>query len=252
MARARRRRDEGPLPPPLPPETRTVGQLVAETIKLYGDRFWRAIPLGLPLAAIDQAALGRSRDAISGLLFVGAPLLTLAYAAACLLVARRRATVGTWALAVGVGVIVFIPAAVLAGWFWLAAAAWLGLVGLSVPVAMLERRGFVGTFRRARRLGTADYVHAVGSLATLTIVFFVSRFGLGFLLRSQGDNTTRVAIFLADLVLSPILFLGAALLYFDQAARIESPGRAKRRPDADVRVAEHADPAGRADVEVEP
>ena len=29
-----------PLPPPLPPETRTVGQLVAETLKLYGRHFW--------------------------------------------------------------------------------------------------------------------------------------------------------------------------------------------------------------------
>src|SRR4029079_18037358 len=28
------------LPPPLPPETRTVGQLVAETLKLYGDNLW--------------------------------------------------------------------------------------------------------------------------------------------------------------------------------------------------------------------
>jgi len=251
MAKRRKRRDDSPLPPPLPPETRTVGQLVAETLRLYGDRFWPAIVLGLPLATIDQLALGRSRETTAVLLFAAAPAMTLAYGAASLLVARRRASWRAWGLALVVGSIVFLPASLLSGFFWLAAVAWLGFVGLAVPVAMLERRGFVGTMRRGRQLGVADYVHAVGSLATLAIVFFLGRFGLGFLLRSQGDNTLRTAIFLADLVLSPLLFLGAALLYFDQAARVESNSRPRRRSHADVRAAEHADAARRPDAEVE-
>jgi len=251
MAKRRKRRDDGPLPPPLPPQTRTVGQLVAETIRLYGDRLWPAILLGLPLATIDQLALGRSRQTIAALLFLAAPVMTLAYSAACLLVARRQAPARAWGLALLVGMIVFLPASLLAGWFWLGAVAWLGFVGLAVPVAMLERRGFLGTFRRGRQLGVADYIHAVGSLATLAIVFFLGRFGLGFLLRSQGDNTLRTAVFIADLVLSPLLFLGAALLYFDQAARVESNGRPRRRSHAHVRAAEHADPARRPDAEVE-
>src|SRR5919108_655529 len=79
------------------------------------------------------------------------------------------------------------------------------------------------------------------TVGQLAIVFFLGRFGLGFLLRSQGDNTIRTAVFLADVVLSPVLFLGAALLYFDQAARVESSGRPTRRSHADVRAAEHAD-----------
>ena len=41
------------LPPPLPPATRTVGQVVAEAIRLYGRRLRPALPLGLPLAAAD-------------------------------------------------------------------------------------------------------------------------------------------------------------------------------------------------------
>ena len=45
------------LPPPLPPAERTVGQLVAETIRAYGDNFWRALPLGIPLALVDQLSL---------------------------------------------------------------------------------------------------------------------------------------------------------------------------------------------------
>ena len=36
------------LPPPAPPETRTAGQLVAETMRLYGRRFWGAVGLGVP------------------------------------------------------------------------------------------------------------------------------------------------------------------------------------------------------------
>ena len=44
-----------PLPPPLPPETRTVGQLVAEALKLYGARFWPALALGVGPAIFGVA-----------------------------------------------------------------------------------------------------------------------------------------------------------------------------------------------------
>jgi hypothetical protein len=242
----------GQLPPPLPPEDRTVGQLVAETIKLYGERFWVALPLGLPLAIVDQLTLDASRSAIVGALWLGAPLLTAAYSAACLVAARRRAPTRAWLLSLVMGLIVFLPAAFLFGWFALLAVFWLAFAGLVVPVGMLESRGFRGSFRRARELALADYVHAVGSLAALAIVFFLARFFLVFLLQKQGDNTVRAAVFLADTVIGPILFVGAALLYFDQAARVESGGSSRRRSHADVRVAQHADPAGRPDAEVEP
>jgi len=42
---------------------------------------------------------------------------------------------------------------------------------------------------------------------------------LGALLHSQSDTGLRVAVFLSELVLSPLLYLGAALLYVDQSAR---------------------------------
>ena len=44
------------LPPPLPPETRTVGQLVAESIRLYGARFWPSLALGIGPALVGVAA----------------------------------------------------------------------------------------------------------------------------------------------------------------------------------------------------
>jgi hypothetical protein len=40
------------------------------------------------------------------------------------------------------------------------------------------------------------------------------------LLQNQADTAVRVAIFLADLVTSPMLFLGAAIVYVDLVARV--------------------------------
>ena len=43
---------------------------------------------------------------------------------------------------------------------------------------------------------------------------------VSLLLQGFADNSERAAAFLAGLVLSPVLFFGAALLYVDQAARV--------------------------------
>jgi hypothetical protein len=75
-----------------------------------------------------------------------------------------------------------------------------------------------------------DYLHALGSLAALALVYFLTSIMLGILLRDQGDQTERIALFLSDLVLAPIVFLGAALLYFDQAARAEASSVRERTP----------------------
>ena len=79
-------------------------------------------------------------------------------------------------------------------------------------------------------------MHALGGLATLVIMFGLTRLMMGFVLRSQGDNTLRVSIFLADAVLGPILFLGGALLYFDLAARV---GTTREERLAPARSPEH-------------
>ena len=75
-------------------------------------------------------------------------------------------------------------------------------------------------FARALRLARADYIHALGSLATLVIVFVLTRLVLVVLLHGQANATLRIAAFLGDLVISPLILVGAALLYFDQAARV--------------------------------
>src|SRR5947208_1688017 len=97
------------------------------------------------------------------------------------------------------------------------------------------------------------YGHALGSLSALVIVVFLSDLVLLILLRTQGDNGERVAHGLADLVLSPMLYLGAALLYLDQAARVGSAASdRRRRRDAHFHPPVDADAAGRHDAQVEP
>jgi len=202
-----------------------VGQLLAEAMRLYGHRFWRALPLGLPLAVLDQVVLGQDVGVRVAAFAVAAPVLAATYAAASALAARTQLTARAAAVAIATGSLVLLPASLLIVWFALLAAAYLALVGLVVPVAVIERRGPISAFRRAGDLARADYVHAVGSLAALAIVFFIARLGLVGLLRAQAENTVRVAVFLADVALGPLLFLGAALLYFDQEARLSAPRR---------------------------
>jgi hypothetical protein len=249
MARAARPKAQHPAA--LPPERRTVGQLVAESIRLYGAHFARALPLGVVVAAANQATLGAEREETAAALVVAAPLFTLAYAYAARLATGSRPPMRSWIVALGVGTLVFVPAALLFPWFALASVLWLALVGLCVPAAIAERTSFVDSLARGFRLGIVDYVHAAGSLATLVILFVVTRLGLALLLESQADNTVRVAIFLADAVLAPLLFLGAAVLYVDQDARLRSRDRGKER-DADVPDADDAHGEGRADPPREP
>jgi hypothetical protein len=223
MARRRERIERHPAPPqPLPPEQRTVGQLVAESIKLYGRHFLHALPLGVIVAAINQLTVETDRVVVGTVLLVTAPVFSAAYAYACQLESPRPAGTRSWLVAVAAGTLIFVPAALLFPWFALAAVLWLALVGLAVPAAMREGASFTGSLRRGFALGRVDYVHAAGALATLVILFFLMRIGLGLLLESQADNTVRTAVFLSDAVLAPLLFLGGAILYVDQDARLRA------------------------------
>ena len=233
----------------LPPETRTVGQLVAETIQLYREHFWKVLPLGAVLAGVNQVSLGREPIEQATILLAAAPLVTAAYVAACAIAVRVRASAAAYVA----GVLIFLPVPALQLAYAFPAVAWLAFLGLAVPAAMAERLGVRDALARGRRLGTADYAHAFGGLATLVIVFALSKFALVAVLREQGDNGVRAAYFLADLVLSPLLYLGGALLYVDQAARVvHSRPRTRRTPNADLRDAVDADRAGHPDAPVEP
>jgi hypothetical protein len=237
------------LPPALPPAERTAGQVVAESIRLYGSRFWRSLVLGLPLAVLGQLSWGRSTGTQTVLLFAFAPLLSAAYVGGVSIAGRVRGSRWT---AFAVGVLVFAPVAFLLRLYVLPALAWLALFGLAVPAAAYEGLPFRGALARGRRLASADYVHAFGSLCALAIVTALSQAVLFLLLHGQADAALRVAGFLASLLVSPLLFLGSALLYFDQAARVvDSGSREKRRRDADLHPSVDAHGSGRPDPEVE-
>jgi hypothetical protein len=221
-------------------------------MRLYGRRFWSCLWLGLPVAFFDQLSLGHSSVARALLFAAAAPFLATAYASASVIALEKRPDRRRFALAVAVGTTILVPVSLLISWFALLAAAYLALVGLAVPAAIAEPLSPLGALRRGGQLGRADYVHALGSLAALVIVFFIARIGLVGLLQAQADNTVRAAVALADVVLSPLLFLGASLLYVDQAARVvDSGSRDKRRRDAGLHPAVDAHGSGRPDAEVE-
>lgn len=221
MARARYPKSSGPLPPPLPPETRTVGQLVAETLKLYGEHWQAALLIGLPAALLSAIATGFDREQTLVVVpFVGALAATASFVGACSVVLGAPVRSRAAARAFLVGIVVWVPFPFLAVVFVVPGLAWLALIGMAVPAALAEGLGARAALRRGLELGRADYVHALGGLATLALVVFLTQIAASLLLQNYADNSERLAAFLAGLVLSPVLFLGGALLYGDQAARV--------------------------------
>ena len=242
--RRRRRRE---LPPPLPPETRTVGQLVAETIRFYGRNFWRSLALGIGPAAVTVAGYFTGFHPWLAAVVAGWILLASAsYVGACVLAVGARPPGRVVLRAFGAACVVALV--LLTGLLWLAP------IGLVVPAIVRERLTLRPAFRRGLQLARADFVHALGSLTTLFVVVFLTQVLLTALLHGASQQSVHVSAFLASLVLQPILFLGAALLYDDQAARveIESGSRNRRRPDADLSHADDADRPGSADAPVAP
>jgi hypothetical protein len=177
------------------------------------------------------------------------PLFVAAYLWACRIMLNGEPT---WT-ALGLAFLIWLPFPALRSVFILPAIAWLAFMGLAVPASIVEKLGFRAALERGRRLGTADYGHALGSLAALVVVVGVAGNALTALLHSQGDTTQRIGLGLSDVVLSPMLFLGGALLYLDQAARVGSRRpTSRRRRDADLHPPVDADAAGRTDPQVEP
>jgi hypothetical protein len=249
---ARMSRPSEALPPPLPPETRTVGQVVAETLQLYRRRFWQSLALGFGPALTAAGLL--LTDGWWRLLFVltgGALLMTASYVGGIVVAAERPVPRRAMLTGLAVGYILFLPAPFLYSAYILPVVLWFGLVGLGVAAAVLEECGFRRAFARGPALARADFVHSIGSMATLVLVAFLTSTTLFLLLRGVGRIAGSSAAFTALLVISPLLFLGAGLLYFDQAARLESGPRPRRR-DADVHHALEPDGPGRPDAEGEP
>jgi hypothetical protein len=222
VARPTYPRADEPRPEALPPEFRTVGQLVAESVRIYGENFLRCLAIGIPpaLLTVVTASVSRTVGFIIAPTLYGA-LLGVSLITACVIVldkrpARRR-LVAAWVA----GCLVFAPVPFLVLGLLLPALAWLAAVGLVVPVLVAEDVPVRDAARRAWQLARADYVHALGSLATLAIVVFLTQAVLAFILRGAGGAALDVAFVVASIVVSPLLFIGTALLYVDQSARVE-------------------------------
>ena len=233
------------LPPPLPPETRTVGQLVAETIRAYGNDFWRVLPLGLPLAIADQLSV-RQHVPVQMIVFwamlplfvaalpLGVPGACSAHARRVTAAARRDARSGCRSRRSGAVVSSSRrsrgsrSSASPCRRRWSSGSA---SATLSSAVAGSARPTTCTRSARSPRSSSSS-----GSRPTRSSA----------LLHTQGDNGQRVAVFLSDLVLSPLLFVGGALLYVDQAARA-----VRSAPDAALHPPVDADAAGRTDPQVE-
>jgi hypothetical protein len=241
-------------PAEVQPADRTVGQVIAEAIQLYGRRFWRCLALGFAPAAYTIGAAFLDGGVKLGWGIVVGPLVL----GATYVGAIRVATAGTgpFGPAVVAGVFALWPiavsrVAVFEGVYFVALA-WFAVFGLAVPAVVVEGLPLGQALRRGIRLARADFAHAFGGVAALAIIVVVSIFSLSLFLAGFGSQSVTVAAVLAVVVMSPLFFLGSALLYFDQKARLESGSPRRRRRDARLHHADHSDRAGRPDAEVEP
>jgi hypothetical protein len=248
MARGRTARTRSrELPPPLPPEERTVGQLVGEAMRIYGSRFWISLGIGVPVAILNALVRTVSGEGQIVVAAAGAFLLAASYVVACAVVSGRPLRSRAALAAYATGVLVFIPFPFLAAVFVLPGLVWLAFLGLAVPAAFVEGLGIRAALARGIRLARADFVHVLGGLATLVLVVFLTQAALFFVLREVAENTRVAAAILASVVVSPLVFLGAALLYADQEARLRSRDERRKERDAQVPHAVHAHGKGRAD-----
>jgi hypothetical protein len=206
----------------LPPDKRTVGQLVAESVRFYGDHFLRSLWIGVAPAtlAVVTAHISRTIAVVLAPTLYGA-VLSAAFVYASTLVLDKHPSRGRLAAAWGLGWVVFAPVTFLIIAFVLPALVWLAALGLVVPVLVAEPIPVGASLGRAWRLARADFVHALGTLATLAIVVFLTQTVLIFLLRGEGGAALTTALFLANAVISPMLFIGSVYLYLDQVARVK-------------------------------
>ena len=216
------------------PAERTVGQLIADAIRLYGHRFWRSLGLGIPAAAFTVGASFLDGGPRVGYGIVVGPLaLGASYVWAVMLATGGRNAPWRALLA---GIVAFLPLAasrvVVFSGIYFVALAWFTVVGLAVPSVLVEGRGLGDALRQGLRLARADFVHAFGTVAALAIVVIISIFSLSLLLAGFGSQSITISAVLAVVVMSPLFFLGSALLYLDQKARLAKRFSAQARKGA--------------------
>jgi hypothetical protein len=218
-----------------------LGELLSETVRIYTVRPRAAIGLGL----VEGGAFLLTRatpDLLDALVLAVA--FTIIYGAAARLVSgdtfmEAWAQVGLRApTLVVLTFVVAVPAVIALQYLFLLVigALWLALVGFSIPVAMLERDPEVTnpfdriaySLLRSIRLARAEYLHALGVIAALLMIYLLIGIVLGGALVGFAENGEVIAAALVQVVLAPFFFLGLSILYFEQRARaaVSSPPEA--------------------------
>jgi hypothetical protein len=213
-----------------------VGEVLAEAIRIYGERLRAVVGLGLFSAGMFLVAR------LNEILWVAVIALLVSFGWA---VAARLALGDSWRdawAAVGQRVpallaltfIATLPLALAArqGLFVVFAVLWLAATGFSIPVTVVESSGGLRgihdlghSLRRSLELARAEFIHAAGVMAALVILFVLLLLVLFGALRGFAENGDVAAFAIAVGVLAPFLFLGLAVLYFDQNARAISSRR---------------------------
>lgn len=227
----------GPLDRPL-----RLGEVLAETTRLYGARIWAAVGLGVVTAGTFVLGLVLPAAAAIALLALS---LAVCWAAATRLVAGDSFGEAWAQVAVRVpALVVFTVVATVP--FALAlsqqlvlvvfAVLWLAATGFAIPVSVMERPDEPLDFfhrlgwllRRSLTLARAEFLHAAGVIAALVILYLFLSAMLFGALRGFAEQAEVAAAAIAQAVLAPFFFLGLAVLYFEQRARALSSRGGRR------------------------
>jgi hypothetical protein len=219
-----------------------LGELLAETVRLYGARFWAAIALGAVAAGTFLVA-GVTPWIVDALLLSLA--LTFSLGAAARIVSGDSIAEAWAQVAVRLPVLLVLALVVSLPFvlsvlsyleLLLFGAAWIGLTGFAIPVCMLEADDAPGD--RLRRLGyvldrtitlaRAELFHPIGVTAALILVYVLAVFALAVALGGLADTTGAPAALLIHLVVAPLFLLGLTVLYFEQKARAVSSPRPRK------------------------
>jgi hypothetical protein len=209
-----------------------LSELLAETVRLYGHRFGAAIGIGIPSGAAFLATLATPTPLDVVILAVA---FTLSYGAAArvtaddpLVEAFAQAGLRVPVLLV-LTLVVAVPFVLAVTQLFLVVlgVAWLGLMCFSVPVAMLEqdpearswfeRIGFA--LSRSVALARVEYLHAVGIVAALVLLYVVLGIVLATALVGFAENGREIAVAISQVLLAPVFFFGLSVLYFEQKVR---------------------------------
>ena len=228
-------RPQSPARSPVVDRPLALGEVLAETVRLYGERLWAAWGLGLFVGLVFLVTALTHPAADVAIL---SPTLALVYGASARVVsgdtfAEAWAQVGVrLPVLLVLALVVIVPFAIAASYLLLllVAAAWLALTGFSIPVAMLERdaartsllQRLGYALRRSLVLARAEYVHAAGVSAALVLLYVLLGTLLAQLLVGFGESGRIPALILVQVVLAPFFFIGLSVLYFEQTARAVS------------------------------